>query len=283
VSETAGAYVYALVPASFPVAPLPPGIDGRRLTVVRGGPVSAVVHEYGGEPYSGDDDTTRRRVLEHNDVVDRLWQRDRAVLPMTFDVIVAGTEESTAAARLEQWLRGSADEILAGLAAVAGRVELRVDLFLPITPVAASDPEVGLLRSRIESASPGLGRLLSRQLSQLERDVAERVADRIHADARPRLARWSADLRDDAARSPGAEEVPVLSCSLLVEEPAVPRIGEELAVLARSWPLVRVVFLGPWPPYSFARLRPASHEDDGGRPSRPSPGAAPTPPVPSEG
>ena len=283
-SETAGAYVYALVPASFPVEPLPSGIDGAPLRVVRAGPVGAVVHECGGEPYSGDDDTTRRRVLEHNGVVDRLWQRDRAILPMTFDVIVAGTEESSAVDRLAQWLRGSAEEIVAGLAAVAGHVELRVDLFLPIAAAAADDPDVAQLRTRIGSASAGIQRLLRRQLDQSERDVAERVADRVHAAARPRLARWSADLRDNRVRSPGAEELPVLSCSLLVEEAAVPRIGEELAALARDWPIVRVAFLGPWPPYSFARLRPASPEgDDEGRPSRRVPGAAPDAPVPSEG
>jgi hypothetical protein len=48
----------------------------------------------------------------------------------------------------------------------------------------------------------------------------------------------------------------VLSTALLVDEPAVEHVGRELAALTEEEPALKVRFLGPWPPYSFAALRP---------------------------
>lgn len=257
-----GLYVYGVLAADSPAtrAPLGSGIDGAPLTLVSAGDVAAVAHRHPGAPYGDEDGEVRRRVLEHNAVVDRLWQADRAILPMTFDVIVAGTAEASAERRLEGWLRSSADAIRGGLRAVEGRAELHVDLALDAGAAADRDSDVQALRSRIALERPGVARLLRKRLEGLERDAADRAADAIYPQVRARLARWSADLVENLRAKPGEGQVLVLSAALLVRESEVERVGDELAALAEGWPALRIRFLGPWPPYSFARLRPAARD-----------------------
>jgi hypothetical protein len=251
-----GLYVYALTRPGWPAHALGTGIDDASLFPVTVGAVSAVVHEHPGAPYSGNDETLRRRVLQHNDLVERLWSRDRAVLPMTFDVIVSGTEDETARQRLEAWLRAIETPASEGLDRVDGRVELHVDLALDRREAAAADADVLALRQRIRDESPGIARLLRKRLDGLERDAADALADRIYPELRARLAACSADIVENLRATPGDGEVLVLSAALLVDEGAVDDVGRVLAAVQAEEPAMRVRFLGPWPPYSFAALRP---------------------------
>jgi hypothetical protein len=254
--STGGLYVYALTTGEVDDAVLGTGVDGLPLRVVRAGPVSAIVHDHEGGPFAGPEAEVRRRVLEHDAVVERVWAARRAVLPMTFDVIVEGREQDGAEARLERWLRAAADDIDERLHAVRGAVELRVDVTLDQHAAAAGDPEVTAVREELERATPGIQRLLRKRLARLERDVAERLADELYPEVRARLARLSVDLVENRRAPAGEGETVVLSAALLAPEHATTRLGEELAALDAEQEAVRVRFLGPWPPYSFAALRP---------------------------
>ena len=257
--DAAGLYVYALVRAAVLDGGLGTGIDDLPLVAVSAGPVAAIVHEHPGAPYDGEDEETlRRRVLQHNDVVERLWSRDRAVLPMTFDVIVGAAEHETAQDRLTTWLRSVEEAALEGLGRAAGRVELRVDLALDRGDAASADPDVLALRDRIRTEQPGIARLLRKRLDGLEREAADAVADRIYPDVRARLARHSVDVIENPRASAGDRQVLVLSTALLVDEGSVERVGRELAAITEEETALRELFLVPWPPYSFAALRPAA-------------------------
>jgi hypothetical protein len=244
-------YVYAVVRSGRPPA-AGTGIDGRPLRSVATGPVAAVVHDHDDEPYGGPDDEVRRRALEHNRVVEALWGEDRAVLPMSFDVIVAGTPTEPAERRLAAWLEAVSPSVEARLGSLTGRVELRVDLALDPVAAAAAEPSVVALRQEAADASPGVERLLRKRVQRQEREIAERRADALYPRVRERLARLSADLVENprAAAEPG--EVLVLSVSLLVDEAAVPPVGAELRAVGDDEPAARIRFYGPWPPYSFA-------------------------------
>jgi hypothetical protein len=259
VPELEGLYVYALIRSSVDPGPLGTGIDDAVLLPVPGGAVTAVVHEHPGPPYS-DDEALRGRVLQHNDVVDRLWARDHALLPMTFDVIVTGSGGETARERLEAWLRSIEEPALEGLDRVGDRVELRVDLALDRREAAASEPEVQALQQRIRGEQPGIARLLQKRLAGLERDAADARADRAYPELRARLARHSTDLVENPRATAEDGEVLVLSAALLVDEASMDEVGRELAALQETEPALRVRFLGPWPPYSFAALRPAGSD-----------------------
>lgn len=264
VAAVTGLYVYAVV-AGAP-AELGTGIDGAPLDVVHAAGVAAVVHRHAGGPYQGADDDVRRWIVEHSDVVDRLWQEGVPVLPMSFNVIVALGEEpgggdaadgeqdadASARRRLEGWLTLHATDLRARLDALRGRVELRVDVALDQHAVAQDDPEARAVQAELETKPPGVQRLLRRRLDALEREAADALADELYPALRRRLAGISEELTENRRARPEEGQVPVLAVSLLVAREAMPSVGRELAAVRDEHPAARIRYLGPWPPYSFA-------------------------------
>jgi hypothetical protein len=268
----AGLYVYAVV-AGAP-AELGTGIDGAPLDLVPAADVGAVVHRHTGGPYQGPDDDVRRWIVEHSDVVDRLWQAGVPVLPMSFNVIVAPGgghgpagdpdgdhadradgaygDDAAARRRLERWLDAHGANLRARLEELRGRVELRVDVALDQHGVGERDAAARAVRAELEARPPGVQRLLRRRLDRLERDAADTLADELYPVLRRRLARVAEELTENRRSRPSEGLVPVLTVSLLVPREAVPSVGRELAAVRHEHPAARIRYLGPWPPYSFA-------------------------------
>jgi hypothetical protein len=245
--------VYGVV-AGMPPDPLGSGIDGAPLRSVQVGEVAAIVHDHAGEPYGGTEDQVRRYALEHAQVVDRLWQETHAVLPMSFDVIVASAPERGAEERLAAWLSDSSRAMLKRLDAVRGRAELRVDIGLDPAAAAREDDGLRALQDEAGGASPGVARLLRKRIARREHEIAEARADDLYPEVRRRLAGVSADILENPRGTAEPGEVLVLSASLLVDAGAVAVVGTELRAMSEREPALRLRFYGPWPPYSFADL-----------------------------
>ncbi|MFI2102037.1 GvpL/GvpF family gas vesicle protein [Isoptericola sp. NPDC019693] len=255
-TSTEGLYVYAV--ARGAPDELGAGIDGAPLERVTVQGLTAVVHRHDATPYSGPDDDVRRWVVEHSDVVDRLWQAAGAVLPMSFNVIVAGTTADPARDRLEAWLGEHAERLDARLAQLAGRGELQVEIGIDQHEAAAGDARVGALRDELESRPPGVRRLLTKRVEQLEREVTDALADELYPALRRRLAATAEEVTETRRAHPPAGVVPVLAVALLVPSDGVERVGVELARVRDEEPAARIRFVGPWPPYSFADLAPTT-------------------------
>lgn len=286
-----GLYVYAVV-AGAP-ADLGTGIDGAALDVVPAAGVAAVVHRHADGPYQGADDDVRRWIVEHSDVVDRLWQAGVPVLPMSFNVIVAAEEDgdgpadrdgdrdagvASARRRLERWLAAHAPDLRDRLEALRGRVELRVDVALDQHAVGQRDEATRAVQAELESRPPGVQRLLRRRLDRLERDAADALADELYPALRRRLAQVAEELTENRRARPEEGHVPVLTVSLLVAREAMPSVGRELAAVRDEQPAARIRYLGPWPPYSFADVpgieAPGSDAPGSEAPGSEAPGSA---------
>lgn len=248
-----GLYVYAVVPASLNEAALGSGIDGGPLELVsaREG-VAAVVHRHGEAPYSGSDEAAARRVLEHGEVVERCWAATKAVLPMGFNVIVSPGDGASAEDRLVDWLNRSGPALARRLEALRGLVELRVEISLREDAAGTGSAEVRELEESLRERPPGVQRLLQRRLESLRRASTEEAADRLYPEYRRRLARISRDLTENVRGHPPEGCVTVLNVALLAGEEDIPRLGAELGDIEAEEAGVRVTFLGPWPPFSFA-------------------------------
>lgn len=259
-------YVYAIVEAPLPGGMLGglTGIEGRAVRAVAApGGMAALVHDAQPVPYQGPDETVKRWVLEHSQVVEHAWEAAGTVLPVTFNVLVRSEGEETADDRLRGWLAANAASMRDMLNRLRGRVELRVGISLDRAAARAHDPEVGALRSELEGKPPGLRRLLEKKVEQAERQAADRLADRLYPEYRRRLAGCVEDLSESrrASSSPGG--VPVLSAAVLVPRDAVESVGAELARIQEEEPAARIRFLGPWPPYSFVELSAPTSADGG--------------------
>jgi hypothetical protein len=250
---TGSLYVYGIVGATEAV-PLGAGIDGTPLRSVAAGEVAAIVHDHRGKPYGGTEEEVRRYAVAHAQVVDRLWQATSAILPMSFDVLVASAPGRTAEQRLAAWLHDSARAMTDRLAVVRGRVELRVDVDLDPAEASQDDEQLRALRGDTAAASPGVARLLRKRIQRREHEVAEARADALYPDLRRRLAGVSADIVENPRGTAEPGEVLVLSASLLVDQDRVPLVGAELRRISEEERAVRLRFFGPWPPYSFADL-----------------------------
>ncbi|WP_101254143.1 GvpL/GvpF family gas vesicle protein [Streptomyces barkulensis] len=269
-------YVYAVVPDRPGAADGVTGIDGRplRLLAAPDTGLAALVHDTEPAPYQGTDEDVRRRVAEQDRAVVAVWERTGALLPMTFNVLVAPApspqDPRTAGERLLDWLTSSAAGLRSRLEALEGRAELRVEITVDRAEAARDDERARALEAEMASRSPGLRRLLAKQLEQLRRESSERLADVLHADVRRRLLAVAEDLRERSrgVRDPG--EADVLSAALLVRTEDIEAVGAVLAAVRDEQPAARIRFLGPWPPYTFADLPDGPRE-----PATPEPEHAP--------
>ena len=241
------------VPVPVPMGGVTAGGMTAGVVAAPGG-VAAVVHEHHGEPYQGADDDVRRWVLEHSDVVDRTAAATNAVLPVSFNVIVANQDDDAATGRLQRWLGENAERLTQRLGQVHGRVELRIEIALEAATVAAAHPEAEAMRAEMQERPAGVQRLLTKRLEQRERQWAEELADEVYPDYRRRLAGLVEDLVENRSSRPEPGQVPVLSFAVLVPKDQTEAVGLELAQIQTEQPAVRIRFLGPWPPYSFAEL-----------------------------
>lgn len=250
-------YVYAIVPAPVPGAMIGglTGIDDQAVHAVTAPDgVAALVHEAEPVPYQGPDDTVKRWVLEHSQVVEHAWEVAGTVLPVTFNVLVRPEGEETADERLRAWLQEHAASMRETLNRLRGRVELRVEISLDRAAATADDAEARALRTELEGKPPGLRRLLEKKAEQAERQAADRLADGLYPEYRRRLAGCVEDLTESRRTPSSPASVPVLSAAVLVRRESVESVGAELARIQEEQPAARIRFLGPWPPYSFVEL-----------------------------
>lgn len=244
-------YVYAIVRGAVLELPAS-GLDAKPLHAVTTDDLSAVVHAKDeGAPYAGPDELVKVWAADHARVVDRLWETHAAVLPMTFDVIVAGDVDAPAEDRLRRWMQERAGSLRARLDVVAESCELKVQATLALGCTPA--PEIDALDAAISAATPGRRVLLEKKRVQLERVAAARRADALHAALASDLAKVARDVRSGRSRG-GSGSVNVASVVLLVDRSRI----EEVGALLGSWTDrehgLDIAFYGPWPPYSFAEL-----------------------------
>ncbi|MFH5821023.1 GvpL/GvpF family gas vesicle protein [Georgenia sp. AZ-5] len=254
-------YVYAIVPAAT-TGELGTGIDRTSLELVPSGDVAAVVHRHSGAPYEGADDDVKRWVLEHGDVIERAWERAGTVLPVSFNVLVAAAEDASAQQRLQEWLARGAAALGERLDRLRDRVELRVEIALDPHVLAEQHPDAQNLLADMDGRPAGVQRLLRKKLDQLERDIADRVADDLYPEYRRRLAVISDELTENRSARTEPGTVAVLTVAVLVRRENMERVGLELAAIQQEQPAARIRYLGPWPPYSFAEVPAMTPEAD---------------------
>ncbi|MGC5615135.1 GvpL/GvpF family gas vesicle protein [Georgenia sp. Z1491] len=249
-------YVYAVVPAGDH-RPRVSGIDGAALDVV--GPVGgprAVVHRHAAAPYDGPDDDVKLWILQHSDVVEDAWEGAGAVLPVSFNVIVRPDAETgaTAEAQLTAWLMTEGPALRRRLDELTGTSELRVEVSLDHEEYAASNAEMRQIADEMADRPAGVRRLLEKRAEKMGKEITDRAADDLYPELRTRIAGHCVEIEE--YRSPARETglVPVLTASCLVRAPRQQELGAELSAIASEQPAVRIRFLGPWPPYSFAEL-----------------------------
>lgn len=249
-------YLYAIT-EDAPGADWGTGIDGRVVEPLQEEGVLSLVHRMDATPYAGTDEQVRRWAVEHSQVVERAWEAAGTVLPVTFDVLVAPAVDLTAAERLRAWLRANSAMVRSRLEAVRGRAELKIELAFDVAavqPVLARDGAVPGARTDLASRPPGIRRLLEKKSEVAERAALEARAHELSTSTLRALSALADETHQHRLPKPHPGEYPVVSLSLLVPRDRIREVGTELGAIQQADPAVRIRFLGPWPPYSFADL-----------------------------
>ena len=253
-----GLYVYGVVRGKFemPDGQLGPiGLDQQEVRLVTEGDLCAVVHDCTATPYqSADRQVLEDWILAHQRVAIEAERRFGTVLPMTFNMIVHGPED-TVAENLRAWLAENRARFVDLFTRLDGKAEYGVQILCDRDVVARTlvetDPGLLALRCQIEGETHGKGLkyMLSQKLAKATRAAIEAWAQRTAGDFYEQIRRSVQDLRVTKSSKGKEQKQTLLTLSCLIPRGDT-ALGETLDEVAKT-PGITVRFTGPWPAYSF--------------------------------
>ncbi len=249
-----GLYVYCVArgPGDYPLGPI--GLDGGEVYTLASGDLCAVVQNRRAETCGPQEpQTIEGWVLAHQQVVTVATSAFGTVLPMSFNMIVAASENGDAAENLGVWLDEKRHKSTCLLDKLAGKAEYGVQvLWDPEVITAAlveSDPELRRTRDEARTKPKGLGYMLQQKLAKAARAALETEANRRVENFYTQIRECVEDIRVDRLKKTdsGRQMLLNLSCLMGRGSDALGRVLDEI----QRTEGVSVRFTGPWPPYNF--------------------------------
>jgi hypothetical protein len=245
VSEAAGAlYVYGVVRAGEGPEPGVGGVgdEAGAIRVFAHGDVAAVVSEVESGPLAA-----ARDLRAHWRVLEAIAQAT-TVVPVRFGTVVAD-EQSL----VTDFLAPQSDRLVELLGELSGKVQLNVKGFYDeerlLRDVVATSPAVARMRERVRAVPEAAGYYDRIRLGELVSGELERRRERDSALVLDRLAPLAAAVRSEAAATADM----AVNTAYLVDRTAVEAFSREVAKLTEELgERVRIRYVGPMPPYSFA-------------------------------
>lgn len=215
--------------------------------------IGAVVHWCEAKPYvTGDKKKAEEWILAHQYVIDLATEEFGTVIPLTFDTIIRGSDET-----VKQWLREEYNQLKTQLEKLEGKTEYGVQIFLDkgiIEKSISENKEIQNLRSELEKKSEGVAYLFRKKLEKRQglekRAFAEKHAQMFYS----KIKRLVDEVRLESIN----KEVPekwrgkqmILNIACLATKDGTQSLGKMLSEINREEGFA-VRFTGPWPPYSF--------------------------------
>ncbi|MDI9615858.1 MAG: GvpL/GvpF family gas vesicle protein [Methanothrix sp.] len=252
-SNENGLYLYCLADASVSTALGCMGIDGCEVYTIAHEGVSAVVHSCPLEPYRSDDEeTVKRWVKAHQQVVDLAAERFGTVMPFGFDTIIAPKESCTAEEVLKRWISDELDEIRRKMERIRGRKEYGVQIFYD--PAVFSErienesEDVRRIKEEMSSKPPGVAYMYRQRLEAAVRRELDELMGTYFKEFYERIRGNAEDIKVEKVRKSDGNMVMMMNLSVLAsDEKALGQVLDEIA----AEPGISVCFTGPWQPYSF--------------------------------
>jgi hypothetical protein len=229
-------HVYGVVSAA---ADVEPSEEGVRLVVHRD--IAALVSDIDRR------DLKAARVLRMHWRVLEAVSASTTVLPVRFGTVMAGDR-----AVVDDFLAPSHDEILAAIAALAGKVQLTVkgvyDEDALMTGIVEGSPAIARLREQVRHVPEAAAYYKRIELGQRVAAEVERARERDAHEVFERLRPLALEARLEPPSTPDG----AVNAAFLVEEDRVDAFSEAVSALGHELAgRIRLRYVGPLPPYSF--------------------------------
>ncbi|MDP2953654.1 MAG: GvpL/GvpF family gas vesicle protein [Chloroflexota bacterium] len=249
-----GRYIYCVVEGEHQDSLGKVGIEENEVFTIAGGGFSALAHVCPGLPYDSEDqETVKKWVVTHDEVVQMASKKYGVVIPMGFDTIVKGEDGEDAAKNVRDWLDEENEALKSKLERVEGKAEYGVQLFWSPEyegkQIILESEELMDLSRKIESGPKGSAYMYRQRLERELKKKLEEKATEYFNKFYDSIRGCVDDIRVE--RTKKSEELQMLAnFSCLATPGQSERLGEELEKI-ESAEGFSARFTGPWPPYSF--------------------------------
>ncbi|MCL6578967.1 MAG: GvpL/GvpF family gas vesicle protein [Candidatus Bathyarchaeota archaeon] len=243
-----GRYVYCIADGGEEATFGRIGIEGNEVYTVSYKDICAVVHPCPQQPYnSKDQETVKNWVIAHESVVEESWKRFGTVVPVTFNVIVKGGDDS-----VRRWLMTEYERYRGLLEKFRSKEEYGVQIFMEaesLRKIAEEDEEVKRLMKEVKAKPSGAAYFYREKLKKLLEDKSKVKMEEMFKEFYDRIRPCADDVRVEKTKD-AEGKIMIANLSLLVGTDKLDRLRETLTEISgRNG--VHVRFTGPWPPYSF--------------------------------
>lgn len=225
-------YVYAIIDLPGIPAPAVTGLDGAGLDTLAYRDIGAVFSRTTSKP-----SPIESNLWQHEAVVEALMA-DHSVLPVRFGAMFRDEAEARSA------LETRYDEFTAGLERVRGHVELGLRVLWDDD----GDPPPTLDRTSYDS---GRAYMLAHLEEQRKLEMRQKRVNTLAEDIHTPLACLAAESTRRMLITPRL----LLTAAYLVKRERVADFRQEIETISSTYPEMRMLCTGPWPPFSFATVK----------------------------
>ena len=247
-----GRYLYCIINSRAERSFGEVGVEDNAVSVVAFRDIGVVIHSCEAKPY---ETSTKEKagewILAHQYVIDLATAEYGTVIPLTFDTIFKGNNET-----LQKWLRKEYPQLKTLLAKLDGKNEYGIQVFLENEQIEKSlnkNPEIQTLKKKLENTSSGAAYLFNKKLEkeiQLEKQL---IVDRYSKDLYTQIEKFVDEIKLNSTKKAVPEKWQgkqmILNMTCLVNKEKIENLGNVLGHFKNEGFAVR--FTGPWPPYSF--------------------------------
>lgn len=242
-----GRYVYCIIECEDRISFGKIGIGDNEVYTIPYKDIGAVVHDCPLEPYKGNEEKVKSYVLEHQDVIDLVFEKFGTVLPMSFDVIVKGEKS------VKKWLEKEYEKFKEKLNKFKGKVEVGVQIFwdtkLMAEMITNTSGEIKKVREEMERKPKGMAYFYKMKVEDILKREMEKKACALFGEFYDKIRRHAEDIRVEKLKKDKDRQM-LMNLSLLIDRGKIEEVGRELSKVKKTKGF-DARFTGPWPPYSF--------------------------------
>jgi len=253
--NTGGRYLYCVVESKEEISLGKIGIEDSQVYTIPYKDLCAVVHNCPTEPYKHEDEeVVKNWVKTHQDVLDVATEKFGTILPLGFDTIIKGDEDTGPEENMRRWLEEDYENLKAKMEKIKGKAEYGVQIFWDPKiighKIAESNEEIKKLDQEIKSKPKGAAYMYKQKLENALKKEMEKEVDQCFKDFYTRIKKCVDDLKVEKTKKAEKGKQMLVNLSCLVHRDRYKDLGEELEKIDKMDGF-SVRFTGPWPPYSF--------------------------------